>query len=287
MITQNLKILVTGAGGQLGQELKSLAAEFSTPNWTFADSNALDITDESRVKDYLGAYTPEVIINCAAYTAVDNAESDQNGAFAVNVSGIQNLTAYAGDALIIHVSTDFVFDGTQYIAYKEDDPTNPIGVYGKTKLEGEKLLQHITSNHIIIRTSWLYGSYGKNFMKTMLNLADSRSSLSVVSDQIGTPTYTGDLALAIIKFLEHDHVERGVYHFSNEGAASWYDFAHAIFNMTGKDIKLTPIKSEAYPTPAKRPHFSVLDKTKIKKAIDMEIPHWRDSLKVALEKRYS
>ncbi|KEO71820.1 dTDP-4-dehydrorhamnose reductase [Anditalea andensis] len=284
MIDQNLKILVTGAGGQLGQEIKSLSEVYNRPNWSFADSKALDITDERQVKDYIGAYTPEVIINCAAYTAVDAAESDPNGAFAVNVSGIQNLTAYAGKALIIHISTDFVFDGNSFVAYKETDETHPIGAYGKTKMEGEKLLQHITDNHIIIRTSWLYGSFGKNFMKTMLHLADSRSELSVVADQVGTPTYTGDLALAIIRILEQDQVERGIYHFSNEGVASWYDFAHAIFDMAGKNIKLIPIKSEAYPTPAKRPHFSVLDKTKIKKAIHMEIPHWRDSLEVALKK---
>jgi len=287
MISTTVKILVTGAGGQLGQELRSLANIYSSPNWSFADSKALDITDENQVKDYLGAYTPDVIINCAAYTAVDKAESDQNSSFAVNVSGIQNLTAYAGKALIIHVSTDFVFGGTHYKAYQETDETNPIGIYGKTKLKGEKLLQRVFENHIIIRTSWLYGSYGKNFMKTMLKLADSKSALSVVSDQIGTPTYTGDLAMAIIKIIAHGSVHRGIYHFSNEGAASWYDFAHAIFQITGKEIKLTPIKSEAYPTPAKRPHFSVLDKSKIKGAIDMEIPHWRDSLKVALQKLYS
>jgi len=287
MINQNLKILVTGAGGQLGQEIKSLSSVYSTPNWSFADSKGLDITNEKEVKDYMGAYTPDVIINCAAYTAVDKAESDQNRAFSVNVSGIQNLTAYAGNALIIHVSTDFVFDGTHFKAYQETDDTNPIGVYGKTKLEGEKLLQRVAENHIIIRTSWLYGSYGNNFMKTMLKLADTRPALSVVCDQIGTPTYTGDLALAIIKILEKGDVHRGIYHFSNEGAASWYDFAHAIFQIVGKDIKLTPIKSEAYPTPAKRPHFSVLDKSKIKEAIGMEIPHWRVSLKVALQKMYS
>jgi len=287
MITQNLKILVTGAGGQLGQELKSLAAEYSTPNWSFADSKALDITNESNVKDFIGAYTPNVIINCAAYTAVDKAETDKNGAFAVNVSGIQNLTAYAGKALIIHVSTDFVFDGTHFKAYDEADDTNPIGEYGKTKLQGEKLLQRVFENHIIIRTSWLYGTYGNNFMKTMLRLADSRSELSVVADQIGTPTYTGDLAMAIVKIIDKGAVDRGMYHFSNEGVASWYDFAHAIFQIVGKEIKLTPIKSEAYPTPAKRPHFSVLDKSKIKAAIGMEIPHWRDSLKVALQKIYS
>jgi len=287
MISQNLKILVTGAGGQLGQELRNLATEYSTPNWSFVDSKALDLTNENQVKDYIGAYTPDVIINCAAYTAVDKAESDQNGAFAVNVSGIQNLSAYANHALIIHVSTDFVFDGNHFKGYTEEDETNPIGVYGKTKLEGEKLLQQVFENHIIIRTSWLYGTYGNNFMKTMLRLSDSRIELSVVADQIGTPTYTGDLALAIIKIIEHGAVDRGLYHFSNEGAASWYDFAHAIFQIIGKDIKVTPIKSEAYPTPAKRPHFSVLDKTKIKTAIGMEIPHWRDSLKVALQKVYS
>lgn len=286
MINQNLKILVTGAGGQLGQELKSLSKIYSNPNWSFVDSKTLNITNEQQVKDILGAYTPDVIINCAAYTAVDKAESDQNGAFAVNVSGIQNLTAYAGMALIIHVSTDFVFDGTHFKAYQETNETNPIGIYGKTKLKGEKLLQRVYENHIIIRTSWLYGSYGNNFMKTMLKLADSRSELSVVSDQIGTPTYTGDLAIAIIKIIEHESVHRGIYHFSNEGVASWYDFAHAIFQIVGKEIKLTPIKSESYPTPAKRPHFSVLDKTKIKEAIGMEIPHWRDSLKVALKKLY-
>jgi len=287
MINQNLKILVTGAGGQLGQELKSMATIYNNPNWSFVDSKTLNITDELQVKNVLGAYTPDIIINCAAYTAVDKAESDKNAAFAVNVSGIQNISAYAGGALIIHISTDFVFDGTNFKAYEEDAETNPIGVYGQTKLEGEKLLGRVYENHIIIRTSWLYGSYGNNFMKTMLKLSESRSSLSVVADQIGTPTYTGDLALAIIKIIEHGSVARGTYHFSNEGAASWYDFAHAIFQIIGKEIKVMPIKSEAYPTPAKRPHFSILDKAKIKTAIDMEIPHWRDSLKVGLQKIYS
>lgn len=286
MITQNLKILVAGAGGQLGQELRDLAKHYDRPNWSFADSKALDITNENQVKDYIRAYAPDIIINCAAYTAVDKAEADQNRAFAVNVSGIQNLSSYAGKALIIHVSTDFVFDGNQHKAYQEEDETNPIGVYGQTKLDGEKLLQRVFPNHIILRTSWLYGSYGNNFMKTMLKLSDSRSELSVVADQIGTPTYTGDLALAIIKILDHGTLARGIYHFSNEGTASWYDFAHAIFQISGRDIKVIPIKTEAYPTPAKRPPFSILDKSKIKNAIGIEIPHWRDSLKVALQKIY-
>lgn len=279
-----MKILVTGAGGQLGQELQSLSADYPSYQWTFASSKALNVSDEDQVKSYLNELRPEVIVNCAAYTAVDKAESDEENAAAVNVAGVKHLTNYGGDALLIHVSTDFVFDGTHHKAYQETDPTRPIGMYGKTKLEGEQLLGQNASNYVILRTSWLYGSYGKNFMKTMLALAASRSELSVVADQIGTPTYTGDLALAIVKTIQHGKVENGVYHFSNEGAASWYDFAHAIFDLSGTAITLNPIKTEAYPTPAKRPHFSVLDKTKIKNALSMDIPHWRDSLKVALGK---
>lgn len=279
-----MKILVTGAGGQLGQELKSLSANYPSYTWKFAGSKELNVADENQVKHYLSKFSPDVIVNCAAYTAVDKAESDQDNAYAVNVEGVSYLAANAGEALLIHVSTDFVYDGNHHKAYQETDPTNPVGMYGKTKLEGEQKLRQTAKNYVVLRTSWLYGSYGKNFMKTMLALAASRSELSVVADQIGTPTYTGDLAQAIVKIIENGGVENGVYHFSNEGAASWYDFAHAIFELSGTAIKLNPINTEAYPTPAKRPHFSVLDKTKIKNSISMDIPHWRDSLKVALGK---
>ncbi|WP_143959518.1 dTDP-4-dehydrorhamnose reductase [Litoribacter populi] len=278
-----MKILVTGGKGQLGQELEGLVRESGHEGeWIFASSKEVDITDREKLKKFLEDINPDVIVNCAAYTAVDKAEEDDERAKAINVDGVRHLAELGQDKLIIHISTDFVFDGTSHIAYKEDAVTNPLGVYGQTKFDGEKALLAVAKNAVVVRTSWLYGSYANNFMKTMLRLAETRSELNVVADQIGTPTYTGDLAKAIIKIVDLGGISPGIYHFSNEGVTTWYGFAHSIFDYGGLSIKVKPIPSAQYPTPAQRPHFSVLDKSKIKEALDIEIPHWRDSLKVAL-----
>ena len=202
----------------------------------------------------------------------------------INTTAVKNLAQASLEqkTKIIHVSTDFVFDGEQNKAYKEDAFTNPLGVYGNTKLMGEKELKKINPNHFIIRTSWLYSEFNQNFMKTMLHLADERDELNVVSDQIGTPTYARDLAEVILQIVNQDNKAFGLYHYSNEGVASWYDFAKAIFEINKNKIKVNPVNTESYPTPSKRPHFSVLDKTKIKKTLSLTIPYWRDSLKTAI-----
>ncbi|MBT0812123.1 dTDP-4-dehydrorhamnose reductase [Litoribacter ruber] len=280
-----MKILVTGGKGQLGQELEGLVRDSGHDgDWIFASSQEADITDREKLETFFEQVNPDIIVNCAAYTAVDKAEEDEEMAKAINVDGVRNLAELAKDKLIIHVSTDFVFDGTSHIAYKEDVATSPLGVYGQTKLDGEKALLETAKNAVVLRTSWLYGSYANNFMKTMLRLAETRSELNVVADQIGTPTYTGDLAKAIIQIVDRGGIPAGVYHFSNEGVTSWYGFAHSIFDLAGLKVKVKPIPSAQYPTPAQRPHFSVLDKTKIKQALGIEIPHWRDSLKEALKR---
>lgn len=278
-------ILVTGANGQLAKCIKDLEPEFSGFKFIFTSVSEFDITKKDQTT-FFNNYKIDWCINCAAYTAVDLAENEFDKANKINTLGCKNLAQACKDFNInlIHISTDFVFDGNASKAYKETDITNPIGVYGLSKLNGENEIISILDNHYIIRTSWLYSEYGNNFLKTMLSLAQNRNEINVVVDQIGTPTYAKDLANMILKIIEKDNKNFGVYNYSNEGVASWYDFAKAIFNLNNITIKTNPISSENYPTPAKRPSFSVLDNSKIKNTFQIEIPYWKDSLKIAMSR---
>ena len=280
-------ILVTGSNGQLGSELRVLAQKYPAYNFHFTDFKALDITNHRAVKAFVKEAHISVIINCAAYTAVDKAESDLEMSTKLNHLAVENFGKIAKESNIqlIHISTDYVFDGTNYMPYTEEDKTNPQSVYGSTKLAGEKALQQINpANSIIIRTSWVYSSFGNNFVKTMLRLANERTELGVIVDQIGTPTYARDLAkllLEIIPKLNNNNLE--LYHFSNKGVCSWYDFAKAIFDLKEVDIKANAIETSQYPTAAKRPFYSVLNKNKIENSFQIEIPNWRASLKECLQ----
>lgn len=278
-------ILVTGGKGQLASCIRDVAKGVNNSNFIYVDVDELDITDAIQVSAYLKNNGITHCINCAAYTAVDYAESNKELAESVNVDGPKNLAeaCIANNAVLIHISTDFVFDGKQTNLYSETDKENPLSVYGLTKLNGEKAIQSILKEHFIIRTSWLYSEHGHNFLKTMLRLGAERDELSVVCDQIGTPTYAGDLAKVIIELLIQDIETYGIYNYSNEGVASWYDFAKAIFDEEAINVTLLPIKSEAYPTPAKRPVFSVMDKSKIKEMLHIIIPYWRDSMRQCLK----
>ncbi|MGC6431529.1 MAG: dTDP-4-dehydrorhamnose reductase [Jejuia sp.] len=283
-----INILVTGSNGQLGSELKETSTAYPDYKFYFTNRKELDICDHTLVEDYIRDNNISIIINCAAHTAVDKAEEQYELSNKLNHLAVKNFARIAKSLNIklVHVSTDYVFDGKSYKPYKEEDTTNPQGVYGKTKLDGEIALQEINpSNSIIIRTSWVYSSYGNNFVKTMLRLANDKDQLGVIADQLGTPTYARDLADAILKIipkLNNDNV--GVYHFSNIGACSWYDFAKAIFDIKNRDIKINALETWEYPTAAKRPFYSVLNKKKIKNQFQIEIPYWRDSLKECLQK---
>ena len=275
-----MKILVTGANGQLGNELRKVL-ENNMPGITiYTDRDELDLTDAKAVERFVIDNEITHIVNCAAYTAVDKAEEEKRECAAINTDAVKNL-AMAADvngAKIIHISTDYVFDGTNHRPYRESDKVNPISQYGTTKRKGETALLALAPESIIIRTAWLYSSYGNNFVKTMLRLADSQSEVRVISDQLGTPTYARDLARAILKILKSHQWVGGIYHFTDEGAASWYDFAHAIYRIAGKKVKLTPIPTEDYPTPACSPAYSILDRQRIKATYGVEIPHWEESL---------
>lgn len=279
-----MNILITGGGGQLGKCLRAIQHYCSDLNLIFAGRNELDITNLDEVENYINSQDIHYCVNCAAYTDVDKAESDYEKAKEVNSIGPKNLAIACrnNDCELIHVSTDFVFDGIRGVAYSESDTPAPLSVYGLTKLEGELEVQKHLPKHFIIRTSWLYSEHESNFMKTMIKLSKEHTQLNIVSDQIGTPTYAGDLAQLIITIINSDCKDYGLYHYTNEGVASWYDFAMAIFEERNIDIKVFPIKSEKYPTPAKRPHFSVLDKTKIKTKLRIDIPYWKESLKKAI-----
>lgn len=282
-------ILVTGANGQLGQAIKKASENVDNLRFIFTDSDALDITNRENCEKVFEEQKPDFCINTGAYTAVDKAESDYEKAFAINVTGVQNLaeSCKKHNTVLIHISTDFVFDGEKNIPYTEEDQPNPKSVYGTTKLQGEKEIQNILGTYFIIRTSWVYSEFGNNFMKTMLRLAKERNSLNVVNDQIGTPTNANCLAKVIIKVIESEvrssksevqQHQYGIYNFSNEGSCSWYDFAKKIFELNKVKIELNPISTSAYPTPAIRPRYSVLDKTKIKKTFGIEIKSWEKSL---------
>ena len=279
-------ILVTGASGQLGSELAALSKEYSQYTFFFTDRDTLDISDSNAIQAYLQDKKIDTIINCAAYTAVDKAESDKENAYKVNVTAVENLAKISLDKEIklIHVSTDYVFNGQNFKPYVETDITSPQSVYGHTKLEGEQALQAINpKNSIIIRTSWVHSSFGNNFVKTMLRLGEERDQLNVIFDQVGTPTYAKDLAQSILEILPQlENTEVEIYNFSNEGACSWYDFALAIFELSHIKCEVFPIESKDYPTPATRPHYSLLNKAKIKSHYTLTIPHWKESLKQCL-----
>lgn len=278
-------VLVTGGSGQLGQSLQFVADKYPQIQFHFLSSSELNIADKENCVNIFSELKPDYCINAAAYTAVDKAESEPEKAYLINVTGAKNLAETCKDfgATLIHISTDFVFDGNGSKPYTEKDPPNPTGVYGQTKLDGEKAIQSIWDKHFIIRTSWVYSQFGSNFMKTMLRLASDRTSLSVVNDQIGTPTNAVDLAEVLIKIIIFSDQQLnannyGIYHFSNEGQCSWYDFAKKIFEINNIKIDLHPILTADYPTPAKRPSYSVLDKSKIKSNFRMEISNWKDSI---------
>jgi dTDP-4-dehydrorhamnose reductase len=286
-----MKILITGAYGQLGSELKEIEMEYPNYHFDFTDVDSLDITNESDVESYFARNTPNFVVNCAAYTAVDKAEKEAVIAEKVNSLAPKLLAKNAKKvgAKVIHVSTDYVFSGDANQPYTENDEINPQGIYGKTKLQGEIDCLKENPDSVIIRTSWLYSEFGNNFVKTMLRLGKERDSLNVVVDQIGTPTYAGDLAKAIVAIIKGTELNKetfvpGIYHFSNEGVASWYDFALAVFEMEKIQVEVAPVSSDKFPTPAKRPHFSVLNKSKIKDIFGIDIPYWRDSLRICLEK---
>lgn len=279
-------VLVTGGKGQLATCINDLTKKKKTGyNFIFVDSDNLDITKKEDVISFFNKHKISYCINCAAYTAVDKAELESEIARKVNENGTKFLAESCenNNAIFIQISTDFVFDGKQSKAYTEADPTKPISIYGESKLNGEIQAIKFVNQHFIIRTSWLYSEHGNNFLKTMLRLGNEKDRISIVADQIGTPTYAGDLAEVILKIIFEENTNFGLYHFSNEGVASWYDFAKAIFDETQNKIKIIPIKTTEYPTPAKRPEFSVMDKTKIKENLNIEIPYWRDSLKKCLE----
>ena len=279
-----MNVLVTGSNGQLASCIKDLAGQYENLNFIYTDYQELDICDLKHVNTFFKSNQRiDYCINCAAYTAVDKAETDVYKAFEINATGAKNLAivCHEFDAVLIQVSTDFVFDGQKTEPYVETDAAKPISVYGASKLQGEVEIQKILKEHFILRTSWLYSEHGTNFMKTMLRLAEMRDEISVVSDQIGTPTYAGDLAQVILDIVSSKNINFGLYHYSNEGMTSWYDFAKAIFEASNLKIKVNAIKTKAYPTPAKRPVYSVMDKTKIKKTLNIETPFWSKSLSKA------
>ena len=280
-------ILVTGSNGQVGSELRELSSDYAY-NFFFTCRDDLDITSSSHVEQFIDSHKIDIIINSAAYTAVDKAESDIESADLVNHLAVKNLAQIAKDKnlKLIHISTDYVFDGKNYKPYNEDDKTNPNGVYGKTKLDGENAMIAINPlNSIIIRTSWVYSSFGANFVKTMLRLGKEKESLGVIFDQVGTPTYARDLAKAILDIIEDiNTLHVGIYNYSNEGVLSWYDFAKEIMRMAKLDCTINPIETKEYPTPATRPHYSLLNKSKIKEDFSITIPYWKDSLDRCLKK---
>lgn len=281
-------VLVTGAKGQLGQAIASISKNHIDIQFIFCSSAELDISNLEECKAVFKIYKPNYCINAAAYTAVDKAESEPEYAHLINVIGARNVAEVckAFSTTLLHISTDFIFDGTKTSPYTEEDIPNPTGVYGQTKLDGEKAIQAAFDNYFIIRTSWVYSQFGNNFMKTMLRLGAERDTLSVVSDQIGTPTNAVDLAEVLMKIIKFCHTERsrsaspkyGIYNFSNEGQCSWYDFAKQIFEVNNIDINLQPIPTSSFPTPAKRPVFSVLDKSKIKSVFGIEIKSWEATI---------
>lgn len=273
-------IIVTGANGQLGQELQRLSPDFPAYTFHFYTRAELDIANAGQVRRVFEALKPAYCINCAAYTAVDKAESEQEVAFAINAEGTKNLAIACRerDVRFIHISTDYVFNGRGERPYKEDDPTDPVNLYGASKLKGEELALQANPDAVVIRTSWVYSAYGSNFVKAMLRLMQSRTGINVVADQTGSPTYAADLADAIVQIIESGKWQGGIYHFSNDGVITWHEFAREIQHYTHLHCTVSPIPTEQYPTPAKRPHYSVMDKGKIQQTYGIALVPWRSSL---------
>jgi len=279
-------ILVTGGNGQLGRCIKDVSQSSKEYSFIFTDKEELDITNIENVNAFFENNTIAYCINCAAYTAVDKAESEKTAAEALNVYGVENLAKACAqnNAVLIHISTDFVFDGKQTKPYNEADEPKPINNYGATKLKGEKVIEKLLKRYFIIRTSWLYSEYGNNFFKTMLRLGNMKNEVRVVSDQIGTPTYARDLAILLVSIIKKNKIPFGIYHYSNEGEASWYDFAKTIFDYSNIDIKIQPIKTKDFLASSKRPLYSVMDKSKLKDSFRFAIPHWKESLKECINR---
>ena len=279
------KILVTGANGQLGQCLQKISSQFEEFEFIFTDSETLDITNKEEVNDFFWQNSPDFCINAAAYTAVDLAETDVEKAFLVNADGTENLAEACSEnnAQFIHVSTDYVFDGENNLAYTEEDFTNPLGVYGASKLAGDELALEVNPCSVILRTSWVYSEFGKNFVKTMLNLFATKEELSIVADQFGQPTNANDLAEAIMKIIKSEKITPGIFNFSNLGRISWFDFAEKIAELSEAKIKLNAIETSQYPTPAKRPKNSVLDLDKIYKTYAIQLKPWEESIEDCIQ----
>ena len=276
----NKNILITGSNGQLGSSLQKIQTTYTHCAFYFTDIDTLDICDKKSLVEFVQSNRIAYILNCAAYTAVDRAEDDRDICMRINRDAIRYIgeVASAEGIKVIHVSTDYVFDGTLTRPYREDDPTNPVSVYGHSKWEGDMALQRVCPDAVIIRTAWLYSEYGANFVKTMLRLGKEKTEINVVCDQTGSPTYAEDLAVAMMAVVEHQPFLPGIYHFSGEGVCSWYDFAAKIMELGGLDCRVRPITTQAYPTRAVRPANSVLDKGKIKTTFNLHIPQWEESL---------
>ncbi|MFA5330435.1 MAG: dTDP-4-dehydrorhamnose reductase [Prolixibacteraceae bacterium] len=280
-----IKILITGANGQLGSEIRKISGIFTEMDFCFTDVAELDITSSEKVGEFFSGFKPDFLVNCAAYTAVDKAETDLETATLLNATAVGILAAESAEigCKMIHISTDYVFNGNGPKPYKEDDLPDPQSAYGKTKLEGEILCLKNNTESLVIRTSWLYSAFGNNFVKTMIRLGTERPELKIVFDQIGSPTNAADLAKAILTIISSVKCGNakfipGIYHYSNEGVASWYDFTKAIFDIAQISCNVKPIASEEYPSPTPRPAYSVMNKSKIKLIFGLQIPHWRDSL---------
>ncbi len=278
-------ILITGSNGQLGNEMQQAAVRFPDFNYIYTDVAELDICDKSALDAFVKANNVNVIVNCAAYTAVDKAEDDVELCYKINRDAVRNIAEVATEnkVKVVHVSTDYVFDGTNYLPYTEDMPVCPATVYGKSKLEGEQVLLKNCKESVILRTAWLYSSFGNNFVKTMMKLGAERDSLGVIFDQVGTPTYAADLADAILQLLRNETFVPGIYHFSDEGVCSWYDFTKTIHRMANITCDVKPIETKDYPARTPRPHFSVLNKSKIKSTYGISIPHWEVSLEKCIQ----
>lgn len=279
-----MKIIVFGGKGQLGQCLQKVADERGIAGLVYLDEVEGNILDNNLLSDLLAIHQPDYVINCAAYTAVDKAEDEIELARLINKTGAENVAKACAESnsILIHISTDFVFEGNDPKALHEEDITEPINAYGLTKLEGELAVVAATTDYFILRTSWLYSEFANNFVKTMLRLGAEREELGIIVDQVGSPTYAVDLAGCILDIIQSKSKSFGVYHYSNEGVTSWYDFAKAIFELAGKPVKVNALKTIDYPTKATRPIFSVMDKSKIKNALSIEIPYWRDSLAICI-----
>ena len=274
-----MNILITGAKGQLGLSFQKISPNYSKHSFLFTDLPETDITSRSKLESLVQKHKIEAIVNCAAYTAVDKAETEKEFAFHINTYGPKILAEVSKEynLKLIHISTDYVFDGASTSPIKETYPTNPLGVYGQSKLEGELAIAAVGCDVVVVRTAWLYSEFGNNFVKTMIRLGKEKDTLSVVYDQVGTPTYATDLALAVMQIIDNGFNGYHIYHYSNEGVLSWYDFAYEIFALSGMKVHINPVESDQYPTPAKRPAYSVLSKEKIK-SIGIIVPYWKESL---------